>query len=523
LLFGISKFRNIDKGTGVLATSSNVKISKKNKVFIFTVLVIVFKLLFLLTRHIQEDAFITWRVAKNIVDYGVYGFNGEERISSSTTHLFVLINVIFRLLFSENFIYPLLIFNSVLFTFGTKYLADLLLNNDTSKILFIIFINLLPPALKISILGMEFGLLFFLYMLLLYYGIVKRQKWAFIALPILIIWTRLDSSLFLAVVFLYDWTRQKKFNYPLILGGILGLCSVMSFNYFYFGELVNNTIVAKSIAYGNNYKTFEDHVREMISNTNFYSMLKIPTEILKINPFFIVTLFLSLFSLFKIKNILTPAQFFILSIIYTYSCVRTFVFGITNGWFDWYYWIPQIGMFVPIILLFIIKPSILKVGAYIFIFCLPLVIYQTIHSIATGNGEWNYNRKVGIYIDSIEPDKNKTIYMESAGYLSYFSKLKVIDYVGLVDKRVTHEFEKDKNNVDENVLKNLKPDYILEFNHPMFKGKIDSAISGNYRLIKTFHISDVAKSDHYILNKIYKSKPSGKNYYLYKKIDYIHE
>jgi hypothetical protein len=34
LLFVISKFRNIDKGIGILATSSNVEISKKNKVFI---------------------------------------------------------------------------------------------------------------------------------------------------------------------------------------------------------------------------------------------------------------------------------------------------------------------------------------------------------------------------------------------------------------------------------------------------------------------------------------------------------
>ena len=44
---------------------------------VFTVLV---KLLFLLTHHIQEDAFITWRVAQNLLDYGVIGFNGETKI-----------------------------------------------------------------------------------------------------------------------------------------------------------------------------------------------------------------------------------------------------------------------------------------------------------------------------------------------------------------------------------------------------------------------------------------------------------
>ncbi|MDR2123270.1 MAG: hypothetical protein LBP34_09120 [Flavobacteriaceae bacterium] len=491
---------------------------EKNKVIITIIGVILFKLLYLLTRHVQEDAFITWRVAKNIIDYGVYGFNGEERISSSTTHLYVLICVFFRLLFSDYFIYPLLIFNGILFTLGTKYLADLLLNNTTSKILFIIFVCLLPPALKISILGMEFGMLFFLYVLFLYYALVKRQKWAFIILPVLIIWTRLDAGLFLVITFLYDWIRQKKLNYPFILGGILGGLTIMSFNYFYFGEIVNNTIVAKKIAYESN-KTFGDHISEMISNTNFYSMLKIPRELCSVNVFFIITLLLSIFSLFKIKNKLNKTQSFILFIIYTYSCIRIAIFGIVNSWFDWYYWIPQIFMFVPVILLFIENVSVPKVSAYILIFCIPLTLYQTVHSIATGNGEWNYNRNVGIYIDRIEPDKNKTIYMESAGYISYFSKLKVIDYVGLVDKRVTQEFIKDRKNVTENILKDLKPNYILEFNNPMFKGAVDSATRSHYQLIKEFHISDVAKSDNYILNKIYRLKPSGTDYYLYKRID----
>jgi len=490
-----------------------------NNLVIFTILLVIFKLLFLLTQHIQEDAFITWRVAKNIVDYGVYGFNGDIKVSASTTHLYVLISVIFRLIFSDNFIYPLLIFNSILFTFGTKHIADLLLDNNKSKMLFMVFINLLPPALKISTIGMEFGVLFFFYACFLKYAMVKRQTWAFFIFPILIAWTRLDSALFLIIVFVYDFVKYRKLNYAFIFAGIISIISIVSFNYFYFGEIVNNTITAKKIAYESN-ETLKDRFVEMVYNTNFYSMVKIPLTIARINPFFILSAVLSVFGFFRIKSSLAKNQFFVLCVVYTYAWVRTLVFGIVNSWFDWYYWIPQIFMFVPVILLFIGKrPTLIKTVAYAVIFCLPLMLYQTVHSIATGNGEWNYNRKVGIYIDSIEPDKNKTIYLESAGYISYFSKLKVIDFVGLVDQRVTEEFKKDRKNVDENVLKDLKPDYILEFNNPMFQGRIDSVTESHYKLIKTFHISDVARSDNYILNKIYKLKPSGRDYYLYKKIN----
>ncbi len=129
------------------------------------------KLVFLLTHHIQEDAFITWRVAQNLLDYGVMGFNGDTKISASTTHLYVFISYFFNLIFGkENFIYPILVFNSILFTIGSYLLAKLLLKNVWHQAIFIFLFGILPPSIKISILGMEYGLLFFFVFSLLYFG-----------------------------------------------------------------------------------------------------------------------------------------------------------------------------------------------------------------------------------------------------------------------------------------------------------------------------------------------------------------
>ena len=62
----------------------------------FVAITVLVKLVFLLTHHIQEDAFITWRVAQNLLDYGVIGFNGATKISASTTHLYVFVSYFFN-------------------------------------------------------------------------------------------------------------------------------------------------------------------------------------------------------------------------------------------------------------------------------------------------------------------------------------------------------------------------------------------------------------------------------------------
>src|SRR5690606_33835472 len=201
---------------------------------------------------IQEDSFITWRVARSLLDFGVIGFNGSERISASTTHLYVLVSAVFQMVFGAGFIYPLLIFSCILFAVGTLWLAKILFPDEPQKQgIFVLLLNMVSPALTASCLGMEYGILFFLYCGLLYFGIFKNRSWAYVIFPILLLWTRLDAVLFLGVFFVADFIIRKKINYRFVLGGILGVVSVLLFNFLYFGELINHTITAKKIAYKN--------------------------------------------------------------------------------------------------------------------------------------------------------------------------------------------------------------------------------------------------------------------------------
>ena len=479
---------------------------------VFTVLV---KLLFLLTHHIQEDAFITWRVAQNLLDYGVIGFNGETKISASTTHLYVFVSYVFNLVFGkENFIYPLLIFNSLLFTIGSYLLSKLILENPVHQAIFIFLFGILPPSIKISILGMEYGILFFLEMALLYFGFKQNKIWAQILFPILILFTRIDTVIFLGIVFLVDIIWNKKVRWFYILGGVLGVTVLMSFNWFYFGELVNNTIVAKSVTYAKNMNLALQWKYFLMNYGNFWGMLKLPGDF---NPFTILVLFFELLAFLYIVSKRESKNLFIW-IIFLFGWAKQLIFISQRSYFDWYYWVPQILLFA-VILVFVLEQKTYKfwwISLLIIFYILPMAAFQTVHSIATGNGEWNYRRSIGLFLKDYEKDKNQCILLEPAGYIPYFSGLKAIDEVGLVDKEIQTEIKKDKANYWKNTVEKRKPKYLLAPKN-LFEGKDGSFYQENYRLLKEFRIKNHLNSDNKILEKIYRLKPSGTDYNLYER------
>ena len=479
---------------------------------VFTVLV---KLLFLLTHHIQEDAFITWRVAQNLLDYGVIGFNGETKISASTTHLYVFVSYFFNLIFGkENFIYPLLIFNSLLFTIGSYFLSKLILENPLHQAIFIFLFGILPPSIKISILGMEYGLLFFLEMALLYFGFKQNKIWAQILFPILILFTRIDTVIFLGIVFLVDIIWNKKNRWFYILGGMLGVVVLMSFNWFYFGELVNNTIVAKSVTYAKNMCLALQWKYFLMNYGNFWGMLKLPGDF---NPFTILVLVFEFLAFLYIVSKRESKNLFIW-IIFLFGWTKQLIFISQRSYFDWYYWVPQILLFA-VILVFVLEQKTYKfwwISLLVIFYILPMAAFQTIHSIATGNGEWNYRRSIGLFLKDYEKDKNQYILLEPAGYIPYFSGLKAIDEVGLVDKEIQTEIKKDKANYWKNTVEKRKPKYLLAPKN-LFEGKDGSFYQENYRLLKEFRIKNHLNSDNKILGKIYRLKPSGTDYNLYER------
>ncbi len=490
------------------------------KEIVFSLLaIVVLKALFLFTHHIQEDAFITWRVAQNLLDYGVIGFNGDIKISASTTHLYTFVSYLFNLVFGkEYFMYPLLIFNSTLFTMGTWYLVRIFFSNTTKIILGLFFLNFLPPSIKISILGMEYGLIFYLYTAMLYFGMMRRKRWAYWIFPILLLWARLDSAIFLGLFFLFDGMKYRRWNFSLMWAGMVGLGSVLLFNFFYFGDWINNTIIAKNIAYpyAFRWKVFAHYFPQ------YTGLIKIPENLISVNYLTFVVLILELFAfIYLVMQSMIPHKM-ILSFLFVFAWIKQLIFMGRLSLFDWYYWTPQIFLFF-ILIIFLLQLPKYKSWAYNFglLVMIPMILYQTAHSVASGNAEWNYRRNIGLYLNEYEQDKDQTIFLEPAGYIPYFSQLKTIDFVGLVDKGVQKHLEADNQYFIQPTLQERKPKYYLSLNpKETFRSKADSLyFHDNYLKIKHFKIKPFLDSEHELLKNIFELKPSGRDYWLYRRYD----
>ncbi|MGS0748421.1 hypothetical protein [Halpernia sp. GG3] len=488
---------------------------------------VVVKIPVFLTKHIQEDSFITWRVARNFLHYGVIGFNGDERISASTTHLYVLVSAFFQLIFGQHFIYPLLIFNGIFFAVGSLWLAKILFPDDKVRGgIFVIFLNMLPPALTASSLGMEYGILFFLYNGLMYFGIFNGKKWAYLIFPILLLWTRIDTVIFLGVFFLADLIIKKKINYLFVLGGLIGLGTVLSFNYFYFGEIVNHTITAKKIAYKN-----------VMQNNRlayfFYQWAYYGGLIKKYSLFtfliFIAFLILLGFCIFKITRSKTQILFstkIILVATVVFALLKLTVFAYFKAYFDWYYWLPRVFMLAVVLFcsLHFFKNKNKIILPILFCITLGLYAFQLLQSYTIGYMEETQRMQIAKDIESEHTDISKSIILEPAGKIPFYTGLYTYDEVGLVNEKITDEMLKDENFWWINSVKDFKPDYILTINNKpgdnasYYRMKPDEQVyfDSHYSFVKSYPIAEIHNNAPKILRWMYKIRPIGKDYFLYK-------
>ncbi len=495
--------------------------------YLLILLTVVFKIPLFFTKHIQEDSFITWRVARNLLNYGVVGFNGEERISASTTHLYVVVSAFFQLIFGEGFIYPLLIFSSVLFAIGSYWLAKILFRKDIfSRGFFVLFLNMTPPALTASVLGMEYGILFFLYCGLIHFGIKKEKAWAYFLFPILLLWTRIDTVIFLGVFFVADLILKKSLNLLYILGGLVGLISVFTFNYMYFGELVNHTITAKNIAYKNllQNNSIDFYLYQWAYYGGLIKKYSFYTFILWIA--FLVFLGWILFKVARNRSRSFRTTKIVLISAVVFALLKITIFASFKAYFDWYYWLPRVFLFAAVLFyaLRFVKLRKRFLLPLLFLMFGSLYVFQFLQSYAIGYMEAGQRRQIAADINKDAVGFEQSILLEPAGIIPYYTNLYTYDEVGLVNKKITAEMLKDENYWWIKSVKKYKPNYILTVggkagNPKTFytmKTEEVNDFNKNYTLVKEYPIATIHTEAPEILRWIYGIRPIGKDYYLYK-------
>lgn len=493
--------------------------------FLLVLITVLVKVPLFFTHHIQEDSFITWRVASNVLNYGVVGFNGEERLSASTTHLYVLVSAFFQLNFGDYFIYPLLVFNCILFGIGSWWIGKTLFRKDiVNRGIFVLLLNMVPPALTASCLGMEYGILFFLYSGLIYFGIRKGKNWAFLIFPILMLWTRIDTVIFLAVFFVADAVLRKKLNAAFVVGGIAGIGSVLAFNTLYFGELVNHTITAKETAYKNISRN--NSLEFLLYQWAYYGGL------IKKYSLFTFLLFISFLAalgyvIFRIIKEPTQSRYHtkvILVAMFGFAMIKITVFAFLHAYFDWYYWLPRVFLFV-LVLYYLLRFVPLRRNILlpaVFMACIALYGFQWLQSWAIGYMEETQRMQIAKDIQNENPSMSESVFLEPAGKIPFYTGLYTYDEVGLVNKKITVQMQKDPKFWWANSVREYKPDYIVtiiykpgdEMSYYKMKPSDRAYFESRYQWVKSYPIAELHQKSPQVLQWVYQIRPIGQDYHL---------
>jgi len=206
------------------------------------------QILFIVTRHIQEDAYITFRCAENLVATGIYGYNPGERLSASTSHASVFIVALIRLAAGPYFIVATQVLYGFVTLLGLYLITDAVVRDTRNHIWVWAAIGLFPVSLMIAYGGMETALV----MLLI--GAVLRStcephptKGTLIAFA-LVPWVRPDAVALGVIAILAAGFGKRSVRTVIVYGAVLVAASLtwLLFNRWYFGVFLPQTIHAKA-------------------------------------------------------------------------------------------------------------------------------------------------------------------------------------------------------------------------------------------------------------------------------------
>lgn len=472
---------------------------EKNR-FLFLILVIGAILLlaripFYLTNYIQEDAYISFRCGVNLSETGIYGYNVGEKVSACTSHLHVLIIAIAHYIFGEFFI-PILIFISTLALIYGLYILSLIFFSDLKwRLALWAFSALTPISFVISNAGMETSLLILL-VALIFKWIYNQEAnfWTYTAL-FLMPFVRPDWSVFMAMIIFLIFIRNKKFDYKIFTSVMSGITAFILFNYLYFGIFLNQSIVAKSVAYAHfSIFGFLMQVKTAFlggSNPGIFTPLN--TRMLSLLSY----VFLIIFAYFMIKNFkdVNDKLKNVLIVMVMIIFLIPIIYSIGGNIAPWYLW-PGI-LFVYFItisgFLTVLKNKFQNAKMIKFALCICLAIIillslgQWFLALSRG-GHSEYMASVGKYIKSVS-SPNNTMMLEPAGYIPFFAGLYTYDEVGLVSPSVTAYMRKYKKDWWINYIKDKKPDFIVEGERDYMSTLPDDKkryFDDNYQLIKKF-------------------------------------
>lgn len=202
-----------------------------------------------------DDAFITFRYARNIVAGAGFVYNLDERVLGTTTPLYTLLmSTLAGLTGSANYPGQALIVNALADAATCWLLVRLgekLSGQRRVGLAAALLWAIAPMSVTFAIGGMETSVFIFLMVLSADLYLSRRTRWAALASALLLL-TRPDGALWVGPLILDSLVRGwQARRLPLAEAGIFFLTLVpwVLFATFYFGSPLPHSIAAKAVAY----------------------------------------------------------------------------------------------------------------------------------------------------------------------------------------------------------------------------------------------------------------------------------
>jgi hypothetical protein len=204
------------------------------------------------TGFIRDDAFITFRYAQNIADEKGFVYNMGERVYGTSSPGLALLLAGWLKLFPNHPVNGALGLNILAGALSLLLMWKLLESLSIEHRGLSLFILIWSDKLLLhSMEGMETPLVISCMLASLYF--ISREQLAFAGVTAgLMLWFRLDSGLWIVVLAIIGWMRQRRRILTFILTTGITYLPWLIFAWFYFGNIIPQTAIAKQVAYGLN-------------------------------------------------------------------------------------------------------------------------------------------------------------------------------------------------------------------------------------------------------------------------------
>lgn len=408
---------------------------------------------YVFSRFTVDDAFITFRYGKNLIDFGIWNYNPSDidMVQAYTNPIYAVLSIIPNLFHWDVILFFKIVSLLLLVLFSIWFIKK----TKKSWLMLLIFISI--PSTVIHLFG---GLETFLYVFLisvLLVSLYEEKFWTSIIVTVLLFFTRGESWPLVALVPFYflcktpyfnfynikndtsNYLKSIKFNFPkfLIALVVLTLTLTLFFYYHYsqFGSALPNTYYVKS---GGEFSLF---------NFLFFSLL--------ISPLFLAI------PVSRLNFILVVGAYF-LAILFVYS--KSNLSMNYSSRFGFHIFAPVYFFMVYLredIVKYWSQTFIKERAYYILLFFVTCTFFVLSSRDSIGLATY-YERalishaKLGKILDSTSHKYNiKSFSFGDAGMVAYHSKLNALDNIGLGNSHVA------RYGVDNNYLNNFNPDILM--------------------------------------------------------------